>query len=260
MSFEFYSEVLLPSLSAAGVEEVGMFFLGESTIMPDLPKYIAEATNQGFPYIFLTTNGTALTKVKLHAYMQAGLKSLKFSMNYADAEQFADIARVKPALFGNLIQAIKDAHAAREAGGYDCGLYASYIDYDDEQGEKMMALIDEVRPYLDEVYALPLYSQADLTGQESTEAGWDVRAGNPGRAGNMRQPIPCWSLFTEARVTFDGELAGCCFAHDDRFNMGDLNKVDFMEAWHSNKFQDLRSHHLRGDVKGTACENCAAYS
>jgi MoaA/NifB/PqqE/SkfB family radical SAM enzyme len=259
MSFEFYSETLLPQLKEAGVQEVGMFFLGESTTMKDLPRYIEEARRQGFPYIFLTTNGTALTPEKIESYMKAGLDSLKFSMNYADAEQFVDIAQVKPALFLKLIGAIKEAHRIRERGGYDCGLYASYIEYDDAQGEKMLELVDKMRPYLDEVYGLPLYSQADLVGEENERRGWKVSGGNPGRAENPRPAVPCWSLFGEARVAWDGELSMCCFNADHRFDAGNLNTMTFRDAWHSAKFQELRAAHLTGDVRETECAGCVSY-
>lgn len=260
MDMDMYANHLLPMLHSSGVEEVGMFFLGESTVLPTLPKFIEHAKETGFSYIFLTTNGVVASPDKVKAYMDAGLNSLKFSLNYADSAQFAEVARVKPALYDQMIENIKAACKVRDEGGYDCGVFASYIDYDESQGERMKALTNQLLPYLDELYALPLYSQADLTGKSSTEAGWSVRAGNPGRAGNMRDPIPCWSLFTEARVTWDVRLAACCFDHDHRFEMGDLNKQDFMEAWHSQKFQDLRASHLSGDVQGTACETCTAYS
>jgi len=260
MDFDFYSERLLPMLKEAGVEELGMFFLGESTIRQDLPRFIAEARYQGFPYIFLTTNGTALTAQKIESYMQSGLHSLKFSMNYSDAEQFSEVTRTKPALFKKMLTAIKEARRIRDRGGYHCGLYASYIEYDGDQKARMDTLVADVRPFLDEIYALPLYSQADLTGESSEDEGWEVRAGNPGRAGAMRDPIPCWSLFTEGRVTYDGHLAACCFDHDSRFDMGDLNDLPFMEAWHSHKFRELRAAHLTGVVTGTSCEGCVAYS
>ena len=258
MDKDFYLK-LLKDLKQAGVEEVGMFFLGESMMLPWLPWAIREAKKAGIGRVFLTTNGTACSKTKLQDCMEAGLDSLKFSLNYADADQFAEVAQVKKMLFYNLVQAVKDAHFIRENGGYDCGVYASYIRYDGEQGERMQKLIDELSTHTDEIYALPLYSQADLTGQENADRGWNVRAGNPGRADAMREPLPCWSLFSEARVTWDGRLAGCCFDHDARFDMGDLTKVSFMEAWHSKKFSDLRGWHLKKSVGGTACEDCVAY-
>ena len=69
-----------------------------------------------------------------------------------------------------------------------------------------------------------------------------------------------WTAFTEGHVTADGILSACCFDADSRWGMGDLKERSFMEAWNSEKFQALRSAHLRKDVKGTVCEECVAYA
>jgi len=41
--------------------------------------------------------------------------------------------------------------------------------------------------------------------------------------------------------------------------MADLNKVSFMEGWHSASFRDIRKAHINKNVKGTVCEDCALY-
>ena len=74
----------------------------------------------------------------------------------------------------------------------------------------------------------------------------------------MRAPIPCWALFTEGHITWDGRLSACCFDHDGRFDMGDLQQISFMDAWRSPNFRALRAAHLRGDVTGTVCEDCVS--
>lgn len=251
---------LIRDIHGAGVRELGLFYLGESFMLPWLASAIAEAKATGFEYLFLTTNGSLATPGKIEACMVAGLDSLKFSLNYADADQFTDVAGVKPGLFAKVIRNVKDAYATRKLGGYKCGLYASYIQYDGEQGERMAELIAEVSPYLDEVYALPLYNQADLVTEQELAAGWVPTAGNRGRLDAMREPLPCWAVFTEGHVTYDGKLAACCFAHTDAFDMGDLTKTSFMTAWHSDEFQALRRAHLAKDVTGTPCDGCVVAS
>ena len=244
----------------AGVEELGLFYLGESFMVPWLPEAIAHAKKTcGYPYVFLTTNGSLATRERVQACMEAGLDSLKFSYNFADAAQFSDVAGVKPRYFEMIKQNIRVARAVRDAGGHGCGIYASYIEYDGEQGERMRDALEEIRPYVDEVYALPLYSQADLVSGEEDVRGWSAVAGNRGRAGALRDPLPCWAVFTEGHVTWDGKLSACCFDHDGRFHMGDLTAQPFTEAWNSQVFQALRAAHLRRDVRGTVCEGCAAY-
>lgn len=258
MDWDFYLK-LLKDLRRAGVEEIGVFYLGESFILDWLPDAIQAAKDEGFPYIFITTNGSLADPERVTACMEAGLNSIKFSLNYADERQFTDIAGVKGSIYRDIIDNIKTTVAARDAGNHDCGVYASYINYDGEQGARMKKVIAEVEPLLDQVYSLPLYSQADLVSVAGNKRGWAIKGGNPGRFGNMREPVPCWSLFTEARVTHDGHLSACCFDHDGRFHMGDLNEIPFMDAWTSEKFQNLRRAHLSGDVRETVCKACVSY-
>ena len=238
------------------MEELGVFYIGESFTCKWLPEAIAEAKSVGFPYVFLTTNGSACTPGRVQSCMAAGLDSLKFSLNFVDEQQFADVAQVNPSLYRRALQYIKQARAIRDDGGYRCGLYASSIAFDGDQGEKMRALVEEIRPYVDEHYWLPPYGM----GGASKSAGWKPQPGNPGRLDAMQPPLPCWSVFTEGHITSAGLLSACCFGNgaDDALAMADLNVTPFMEAWNNAAYQELRAAHLAKDVSKTACAECAA--
>ncbi len=258
-------ERLLVEMRGAGVEEIGLFYLGESFLLPWLKEAVRFAKQEaGFPYVFLTTNGSLATGPRVRDVMEAGLDSLKFSLNYADAAQFKEIARVKGALFDTVIENVKAARLIREGvaeeTGRRCGLYGSYIAYNGEQGARMADLVTALTPYLDEIYALPLYNQAALVGEDMEARGFEVTAGNRGRLGALRDSLPCWSLFTEGHVSWHGKLVGCCFAHTDDFEFGDLTELSFMAAWNSPRAQWLRQANLNRDVTGTPCEACVAYA
>ena len=247
----------------AGVEEIGVFYLGESFMAPEL---LAKAIRWckrglGFPYVFLTTNGSLCGADVLLDVFDAGLDSLKFSVNAATPEQFREVMGVKPSLYADALRAIKTARQLRDSCRYDCGIYASSIRYDGEQQEAMEALLAEhVLPYVDEHYWLPLYSMGSLATQREAELGYKPTAGNQGRLGALREPLPCWSAFTEGHVTADGYLSACCFDADGRWRMGDLKRQTFMEAWNSQEFVTLRRAHLTRDVSGTPCAECVAYA
>jgi MoaA/NifB/PqqE/SkfB family radical SAM enzyme len=243
----------------AGVEELGLFFIGESFMCDWLANAVGYAKSRGIKYAFLTTNGSLATPERVWACMDAGLDSLKFSMNYADEAQFKEIAQVKPRLFRDAIENLKAARRIRDDNNYSCGLYASSIRFDGEQQVKMQELVDQILPYVDEHYWLPLYSMGSLAEQRERELGYRPTAGNQGRLDNLREPLPCWSLFTEGHITYDGKLSACCFDAGDRWIMADLTKMSFMEGWNSEPFTRLREAHVRRDVSGTICEACVAY-
>ena len=249
---------LIREMREAGVEELGVFYIGESFTCSWLPDAIREAKEVGFPYVFLTTNGSIATPERVRAVFKAGLDSLKFSLNYADAKQLSDTAHVTPRFFEKALHNIKQARKIRDWGSYKCRLYASSIEFDGAQGEKMRAVVEDIKPYVDEHYWLPLYGMSGA----SNAIGWKPKPGNPGRRDAMREPLPCWAVSTEGHVTADGKLAACCFGSgiDGDLVMGDLTQQSFMDAWNSAAFQNLRAAHLAKDVRGTACEACAAGS
>lgn len=263
MSMDLFRRITV-DMRCAGVEEIGLFYLGESFTAPELLLEAVEWCKRelGFHYVFLTTNGSLATPERVRLVMDAGLDSLKFSVNAADAEQFEQVMGVKAALFRQALDNLQAARAVRDAGKFKCGLYASSIQYDGEQAEKMRAMLAaEVLPFVDEHYFLPLYGEMTHWDEDRTASlGYVPTAGNQGRIGALRDPLPCWSAFTEAHVTADGILTACCFDSDGRFAMGDLNRQGFMQAWHSLQFQALRAAHLARDVGGTICEGCLAYA
>ncbi|HEX2830522.1 MAG TPA: radical SAM protein [Burkholderiales bacterium] len=262
MDFELFKRITR-EMREAGVEEIGVFYLGESFMNPrlvvDCVAYLKRVI--GMPYVFLTSNASLSPPLAVEAAMRAGLDSLKWSVNAADDEQFESIMGVSKRLFGKALNNIKAAWAVRQARGYRTGLYASSIRYDGAQAARMDALLDEhVRPYVDQHYWLPLYSMGSFATQREAELGYRPTAGNQGRIGALREPLPCWSAFTEGHVTADGKLSACCFDATAHWTMGDLTRQSFMDAWNSERFVRLREAHLKRDVRGTPCEQCLAYS
>ena len=246
----------------AGVEEVGVFYLGESFMNPRLlVDCIAHLKRElAMPYVFLTSNASMAFPEAAEACMKAGLDSLKWSMNAADEKQFEEVMGVAGKLFHRALDNVKSAWEVRQRGGYKTGLYASSIRYDGAQLAKMEALLGErVRPYVDQHYWLPLYSMGAFATQREEDLGYRPTAGNQGRIGALRAPLPCWSAFTEGHVTAEGKLSACCFDATANWTMGDLTKVSFMDASNSQPFVQLRAAHLKKDVHGTVCENCIAY-
>jgi MoaA/NifB/PqqE/SkfB family radical SAM enzyme len=261
MDFGLFKRVTR-EMREAGVEEIGVFYLGESFMNPrllvDCVAYLKRELEM--PYVFLTSNASMAFPEAVEECMKAGLDSLKWSINAADEAQFEKVMGVAGKLFHRALENVQSAWQLRQRGGYRTGLYASSIRYDGAQLARMEALLDErVRPYVDQHYWLPLYSMGAFATQREEDLGYRPTAGNQGRIGALRSPLPCWSAFTEGHVTAEGKLSACCFDATAHWTMGDLTRQSFMEAWHAQPFVQLRAAHLKKDVRGTVCEHCIAY-
>ena len=69
MERAFY-ERIVGEMADAGVEELGVFYIGESFMCGWLPEAIAFAKRRGIPYVFLTTNGSLATPERVRACMR----------------------------------------------------------------------------------------------------------------------------------------------------------------------------------------------
>lgn len=250
MSRPFYRRIVR-ELREIGVEQLGVFYIGESFTCDWLPEAIHYARREcGYPYVFLTTNGLLAEAGRVRECIEAGLDSLKFSLNFSDAAQFSAATGRPGQDAWKVLENLKDARRVRDeterATGHRCGLYASTLAYHSGQESRMQRVLEDILPYVDEHYYLPLFGHAGLP------AGM-------GNAVPLSKPLPCWPLFTEGHIACDGHLSACCLDHSERFNMGDLNRMSFLEAWHGPAFRAQREAHLTADVSGTACEKCVAY-
>ena len=261
MDWELFTRICR-EMREARVEEIGLFYISEPFFQAErLIESIHYCKSLGFPYIFLTTNGALANPKLVKRAMEAGLNSLKFSINFAEAEQFERIAQRPAVNYERALANLRSAREIRDAGNYDCGIYASSIQFDGLQAEKMQKIIDErVKPYVDEAYMLPLYS---FGGAKIDKVGKPI-AGNQGRIGALRDGLPCWALWEgHIRASRDGKkayLSACCFGSDDKFDMADLSVMSFSEAWNTPEFVKLREAHIAKDVTGTVCEKCLAYA
>ena len=263
MSQETYQRIVKEA-AEFGVKEIGVFFMGEPTMLPWIGDAVRIAKSH-VPYVFMTSNGTHHWAVERYRdCMEAGLDSLKFSLNYSDPEQYEKVTGRPASHFYRIEEAIKRTREARDKAGLPTKLWASSIQYDGEQAERMAAVIGRVEPFLDgPVYFLPLYSFGAFATTREKELGFKPTAGNQGRIGALRAPLPCWTCFTSAHVGVDEGgrpyLSACCFDASGKWEMADLSSTSFAEAWNSEKFQVLRAAHLGKDVTGTICERCIAY-
>ena len=257
MDFELFKKITKEMLNI-GVEEIGVFHMGESTINPDLlEKSILYLKKIGIPYVFLTSNGSLVTSEISERIMKSGLNSLKWSINYCNEKDFVTITSASPTVFKTILNNIKETYKIRTEKGYKTMLSASSIEYDNEQHNKMELFLNEnIIPYVDKHYWLPLYSMANF----NNKMEFIPTIGNQGRLGSLRDPLPCWCLFTEGHVRVNGGLTTCAFDNNGEFEIGNLNNKSFMEVWNSETFQKIRELHLKKDVRGTQCEKCNMYN
>jgi hypothetical protein len=217
-----------------------------------LPEYVAFAKKIGIKYVFITTNGRLATPDRIEKLFDSGLDSIKFSINAGSREAYLAVSGVDG--FDQVISNIK--HAWQHRGERKKpSIYASSA-FDPTNKEEYDRIHTIIGSYVDQHYPLPLYGNRKITkvnGQYLTVSipREEMRT--------LKSWLPCWALFTEMHINFDGQMSACYCDLDEKLYMADLKRMSLMEAWHSEKFIALRKQHLLKYVAGTVCESCIAY-
>ena len=226
-----------------GTREIGFYLTGEPLLSRDLEFFVDQCKKIGFEYIYLTTNGVYADKERIRGLCEAGLSSIKFSIDAATRETYLkihgkdDFSIVKKNLFDVL-----SLKKERET----LGVFASFCVV--KQNEKEVELFQEkLGCYLDDI-------KIDL----AMEQGGDT----PELLDELVDPtrrlsqVPCERIFNRLHVTYEGYLDACCIDMENMLAYADLSKESLKDAWHNEKIIALRREHISGKLSHNRCYNC----
>lgn len=246
---EIDSELLKRLLGEAyemGVRRVGLYTTGEMFLCKNIETHIRHAKEIGFEYIYSDTNGALADKERMRRVLNAGLDSIKFSINAGTRENYRFIHGKDD--FEIVLQNLKDCHSLKKELGRDFKILVSYV-ITNKTEDEMDVLKERITPYIDQFIphsarTVILQSDEDLTYLA------------PQRHEQYKPKIPCPMVFNRIHITYDGFLTACCIDFNHDLLLADLNTTSLREAWNSGNAIRLRNMHLEKNLKGTMCYNC----
>lgn len=227
---------LVAEAYALGSREVGLFSGAEPLTCKWLDEYVAYCRDLGYEYIYISTNGSIGGESRFEALLDAGISSIKFSVNGGDRETYREVHGRDD--FDKVVANIRCVSRYRDAVPQNVFLGVSFVGTPTTE-HTFGRLQEIVRPFVDEI----LYYEAT------------------NQSGQMpRLPLPPWRdchlPFNKAHISREGYLKACCNDYENFLAIEDLNKMSLQEAWHSPRFMDLRRRHLDDRLESTLCSNC----
>lgn len=237
---------ILKKMFDLGVREVGFYATGEPFMNKHIFEYIKKAKEIGFEYIYITTNGALLNNEMIIRAIDAGLDSIKFSIN-AGTEKTYKIIHGKDD-FNKVIENVKFISNYRTTMNYNFKIYVSYVIVPQNESEKK--LIEYLLGNLvDDIVFMNARNQGGLMYEINENL---VLEGEKYK----RKMAPCSLPFNSMHITYEGYLTACCIDFQNYLVVADLNKQELKEAWLNEEFINLRMRHLEDNLEGTLCYNC----
>lgn len=219
-----------------GAREIGLFAGAEPLTCKWIVEYISYCKDLGYDYMYISTNGSIPDQDKFKKVLDAGLNSIKFSVNGGNREVYKTVHGNDH--FDRVIDNIKYVSCYRNQVEQDVYLGVSFVGMESSKHtfDELKELIGD---YVDEV----IYYEA---------------SNQSGQMDNL--PLPpyrdCHLPFNKLHISREGYLKACCNDYENLLAIEDLNVMSIKDAWQSKRFQELRKKHIENKLDGTLCGNC----
>ncbi|MEQ8247499.1 MAG: radical SAM protein [Pseudomonadales bacterium] len=223
------------------VASMGLSGGGEAILHPEVFDFIALARDvPNLAGVHAATNALGLTPEAGRSLLEAGLTSLKISLDTNDPKLFLRYNRVDG--YEQVVENISRFFEIRKAGDYQCRAELKVTLY-----KKDEAFMREMREKWE-----PIVGTVRFTGMHN----WlGLRGANP----KMIRTTPCQIPWNEVQILWDGQITLCCFDTMEGFiNMGNVDDISLTDYWKTSEtMRSLRRAQLTSDFKDhPVCGNC----
>ncbi|MFH1317981.1 MAG: radical SAM/SPASM domain-containing protein [Candidatus Omnitrophota bacterium] len=243
---------LLQDFFDNGTKEIDLAVTGEPFLRKDLADFVAKAKKIGYEYIFIDTNGILANPECAKPVLDAGLDSVKVSINAGKRESYLKVQGVDA--FDTVIKNIKWLHDYRQKSGLSYCIYASMVPLSITDGE-FPILQKLILDYVDEID----YRGCSNQGGNMLENNLTEKINKRNLLGSLKKEQytnRCPDIFFRAIVTPEGFLSACVVDYQNYLIVADLNKTYIKDAWNNEAYVSLRKKHISGNLKGLNCHNC----
>jgi len=235
---------------ALGLKEIGLYTTGEPFFTKNLDQYVATAKKAGVRYVFLTTNGALATPDRAVPVIEAGLSSIKFSVNAGSRETYSLVHGHDD--FDKVIDNITFISRYRDVRAPHLRLMASCAVTRMVEGEKdrikdiLLSLVDDV-----------VFFGVDGQSGQSLEQLPLLKSAMSPAIPQVGEAQPCAMLWNRVHLTWEGYLTLCCIDYENALTYADFKAAGSLaEAWNNTIIVRMRRRHQTQELRGTLCQNC----
>ena len=247
LDFDTYKKFLKNAIKE-GLEEIGLYSTGEPFMTKNLDRYIYEAKQIGIRRVYITTNGSLASIDKVKKCLDAGLDSIKFSINAGSRETYKLIHGKDD--FEKVIKNLNDIFNYKEKYKLNLMILCSFV-YKDLTKSEINDFEKKYKKYFEDILFVAAENQGGRTGDKVDEL---VKTDKVDKSKSYK---PCGMIWNRLHLTNEGYLTACCvdYENDLAFQKYDP-KISIIDQFNNSKIRNLRKKHLENKLDGTICKNC----
>lgn len=228
------------------IEELGLSAKGEVLINKDIKEIIKVCKDiYNIPYVYISSNGALLTKELAVDILEAGLDSIKFSINGVEREEY-NVTHLKDD-FEIVIENLKYLIELKKIKYPKLKILISCINNNDER----IILSEFEKIFKDDFKYINNVLKYNITFTPKFEKF----------IFDETKIKPCSLVFNEIYIDSDCRLGLCCKDYFKEFDYGSLLTNDFLKLYKSEEMVKIRDMHINKSFPNNHfCKKCLMFS
>ena len=249
VKFEDYVKVMDNLVKYIDINELALSAKGEVLMNSDLEKIIIQSKKvYKVPYLYFSTNGYYLDDKRANSLLEAGIDSVKFSINATNREAYQKIHLKDD--FDRVIKHLKYLISLKKSQYTNLKIFISIVT--NEPKEDVTKAFTKLLGNLEAVNDIFVYKLQYRPHQGSIEI--DTSNIQIDKKNCLISPLK------EIYVNSDCSLGFCCLDYFDEINFGSLLQNDFMELYEGSEYKKMRQQFIDNHFeKDSLCYNCLAF-
>jgi len=236
---------------------IQLFFQGEPYINKHLSEMIAYARNNKV-YTSISTNGLLLSETKINEILNNPPDKLIFSIDGLDEEsyqkyrvggKFADAEKALKTLItkrNDKKQKLPFVELQFIAMKQNENQISDVFEFGNKLGvNKVVIKTMQLSSYENALEFMPLNKKYSRYFIENNQLKIKSKLKNE-----------CFALWRTSVITWDGDVAVCCFDKDASFKLGNVFKTNFNQIWKNENYSKFRQRILSNRRSVPMCTNC----
>ncbi len=222
MSDELFHKIIKEG-KEMGVKNYSPFFMGEPFVFPKIWEWLDYMEKEGVG-VGLYTNGQFIDVERVIKYKN--IRYLNFSINALTAETHRKVMRGPK--FEKVMENYKKA--------------------------RMLAPFYVRKSFV--VHELNVHEVKEFESQRGSEVVgfYDWTGDKYSVLARKGEKGPCWVLFHQMTILWDGRVVPCCADYNGKLILGDVSKQSLREVWLNTEW--LREKHRKMEFDTSPCDTC----
>jgi pyruvate-formate lyase-activating enzyme len=246
MTLELYERILEQHLAGGGEKILFPSTLGEPTLAPNLPEWVALARAKGYREVHTFTNASRLHADLSARLIDAGITGVMFTLHGLTETSFKRLTGF--AGYDRVVENILGFLSANDAAGRPS---RNFLTIYSEHAPSFVRAHEVVRAATGLGATVAIHGLGELHNWGGTMQVGDLPR-SPGAV------LPCRRLWTQFGVAWNGDVVLCCCDHAGAEPLGNVLEHDLAEILGHGRHRAIRDAHLGGaDVETVElCAKC----